>query len=162
MSGTDAGESRVPLPEPAQAPVASRVVEVALGVLVREVGDGTRELFISRRRDDALLGGYWEFPGGKIEPGETAEQAVAREFREEVGLGVTVGPLLAVVEHRYEHARVRLHAYWCVHREGEPVNLGVQAHRWVSCMELPTCSFPPANAPLLEMIRRALGDGAPT
>jgi mutator protein MutT len=137
-----------------------KVVEVALGVLVREVGDGTREVFISRRRNDALLGGYWEFPGGKIEPGETARGAVEREFEEEVGLGVTVGPLLAVVEHAYEHGRVKLHAYWCVHRSGEPVNRGVQAHRWVTCGELATCSFPPANAPLVEAIRRALGHGA--
>ena len=85
--------------------------EVAVGILIR--ADGA--LLLSTRPPDKVYAGYWEFPGGKIEAGETVEQALRRELIEE--LGVTIGPVEAwkVTEHDYPHALVRLH--WCKVRE---------------------------------------------
>lgn len=85
--------------------------EVAVGILLR--GDGA--LLLSTRPPGKPYAGYWEFPGGKLEHGETVEQALRRELVEE--LGVTIGPveLWKITEHEYPHAMVRLH--WCKVRE---------------------------------------------
>lgn len=85
--------------------------EVAVGILIR--ADGA--LLLSTRPEGKPYAGYWEFPGGKIEAGESVEQALRRELIEE--LGVTIGPVEAwkVTEHDYPHALVRLH--WCKVRE---------------------------------------------
>ena len=79
--------------------------EVAVGILIR--ADGA--LLLSTRPPDKVYAGYWEFPGGKIEAGETVEQALRRELHEE--LGITIGPAAVwkVTEHDYPHALVRLH-----------------------------------------------------
>lgn len=91
----------------ASAPPARTHTEVAVGVLLR--ADGA--MLLSTRPPGKAYEGYWEFPGGKIEAGETVEQALRRELIEE--LGVTIGPaqVWKVTEHDYPHALVRLH--WC-------------------------------------------------
>ena len=88
-----------------------RHTEVAVGILIRTDG----ALLLSTRPEGKPYAGYWEFPGGKIEAGESVEQALRRELIEE--LGVTIGPAQAwkVTEHDYPHALVRLH--WCKVRE---------------------------------------------
>lgn len=86
---------------------ARKHTEVAVGVLIRPDG----ALLLSTRPEGKPYAGYWEFPGGKLEAGETVEQALRRELIEE--LGVTIGPaqVWKVTEHDYPHALVRLH--WC-------------------------------------------------
>ncbi|MCO5102706.1 MAG: NUDIX domain-containing protein [Burkholderiaceae bacterium] len=86
---------------------ARRPTEVAVGILIR--ADGA--LLLTSRPEGKVYAGYWEFPGGKLEVGETVEQALRRELQEE--LGITIGPATVwkVTEHEYPHARVRLH--WC-------------------------------------------------
>lgn len=131
---------------------------VAIGVLVDRSDDSTGQprVLLGKRHDAAVLGGYWELPGGKIEPDETPAAAVEREFLEELGVTVGVDRPIAVLEHDYDHATVRLHAFYCSLIAGEPRNLQVAAHRWVPIDELRTIEFPPANAPLIDMIVQEL------
>ncbi len=113
---------------------------------------GAREVLITRRPTDSVLAGYWEFPGGKIESGETPQQCVAREYLEEVGLTVRVGEPLAVIEHRYPHAVVRLTSFLCAPVSGRVRHLQVTDHQWVSPGDLAGYQFPPANEPLIEAL----------
>lgn len=132
-------------------------IEVAVGVLVERSGaQGGWRVLIAKRKDEAVLGGYWELPGGKREPGETMESCLAREFREELGLEVTVGEALPVISHSYPHAHVVLHPFFCRRVSGEPENLQVAEHRWVSPEELVSFKFPEANAELIEYVYRRL------
>ncbi len=82
-----------------------KIVEVAVAVLIREDG----KMLLSSRPEGKPYAGYWEFPGGKIEAGETVHQALARELEEELGVKVASSTPWFVKEHRYEHAHVRLH-----------------------------------------------------
>lgn len=126
----------------------NRPVEVALGVVVRLEGAAPR-ILVSRRRQDAALGGFWEFPGGKLEAGETLEACAVREVMEEVGVSVTALARLKPSVHVYPHARVALHPVLCRYDTGEPQALGVADWAWVAPEALSTLSFPQANAALL-------------
>ncbi|MCE9588970.1 MAG: 8-oxo-dGTP diphosphatase MutT [Planctomycetes bacterium] len=138
--------------------MSQKRVKVAIGVLAEKGREGWR-ILIARRPETAVLGGYWEMPGGKIESGETAEQCLAREFREELGLAVRVGEALKVIEHHYDHAHVTLHPFFCERLGGEPSNLQVAEHRWVSPGKLAGYRFPEANGPLItEVLERLAGD----
>lgn len=85
--------------------MSDNIVEVAVGVLIREDG----RTLLSSRPEGKPYAGYWEFPGGKLEKGETVHQALARELNEELGLAVSYSTPWFVKEHRYPHAHVRLH-----------------------------------------------------
>lgn len=126
----------------------SSVIEVAIGVLIDDV-DAAQRVLIARRPKAGVLGGYWEFPGGKIESGETAERCVVREFEEELGVRVSVRDRLDVIEHVYDHGRVRLHPFMCGWEGGALANRAVSEHRWVLGRELASYRFPPANDGLL-------------
>ncbi|NLF61357.1 MAG: A/G-specific adenine glycosylase [Lentisphaerae bacterium] len=103
-------------------------------------------LLILRRSEDQMLGGLWEFPGGKLESGETPSQAVEREVREETGLTVEIGALVGVIQHAYSHFRITMHAYRCRLAEiGEPVVACERLHAWVIAEDLPKYAFPKAN-----------------
>src|SRR5215472_8837919 len=93
--------------------------EVAAGLVFR---DG--KLLITRRHDDAHLGGLWEFPGGKREANESFEECLARELREELEIEVTVGELIETITHEYADKTVCLRFYRCAWRQGEPLTLG--------------------------------------
>jgi A/G-specific adenine glycosylase len=118
--------------------------EVAVGVIWK--GD---RVFVQRRAEDGLLGGLWEFPGGKRERGETYESALRREIREETGFAFDVGPFLARVKHRYSHFSVELHTYHCFHRKGSATG------RWVTLEEISSLAMPKANLRILEELRRS-------
>ena len=117
--------------------------EVAIGV----IWDGNR-FYVQRREEDGLLGGLWEFPGGKREKGETFEQCLRREIREETGFQVEVGPYLTTVKHRYSHFSVELHTYHCFLVKGEGPG------KWVTLEEVEKLAMPKANLRILEEIRR--------
>jgi A/G-specific adenine glycosylase len=102
--------------------------DVAAAVTVRD----DEAVLIAQRNTDAMLGGLWEFPGGKCKDGESLPECLAREMREELGVGVEVGQLLIVVPHAYTHFRITLHAFWCRLRDGEPRCLDCAAFRWVN------------------------------
>jgi len=137
--------------------MALKEVEVAVGVLVERMGErGEWRVLIAKRPDASVLGGYWELPGGKREPGESMADCLAREFREELGLAVEVGEALPVISHVYPHAHVVLHPFFCRRVSGEPSNLQVAEHRWVSPEALVTFRFPEANTELIEYVHRRL------
>jgi A/G-specific adenine glycosylase len=95
------------------------------------------QVMIARRPSSGLLGGLWEFPGGKLEPGEDFEQGLRREILEELGVTVLVGEPFGVYNHAYTHFKVTLHAFTCRLQSGEPQPLQASELRWVSPVQLP-------------------------
>lgn len=122
---------------------------IAVGIIYDEDG----RLLIQRRPEDGLLGGLWEFPGGKREDGEPLEATCRREVREELGLDVDVGPPVARVEHAYSHFRITMHAFRCQHRGGEPESTSGEPVRWVRPDELDDYAFPRANRRVIEALQ---------
>lgn len=129
------------------APANQRILVVA-GLLFH-----AGRLLVARRRPGDHLGGCWEFPGGKLEPGETAVEALRRELREELGIDVAVGALFAEVAHDYPDRGVHLQFFCCRLVAGEPRTLGCDAIAWVTPMELSDFDFPPADLQLLARLR---------
>lgn len=127
-------------------------VEVAAAVIQR--ADGA--FLLARRPAGKAYAGYWEFPGGKVEAGETIEFALQREMREEVGIEVCIEALLHRVDHVYAHGAVSLHAYLCRCVGGEPRPLQVAQVEWVTLAQLKQRRFPEANAVLIEALERWL------
>ena len=121
---------------------------IAAGV-VRRRG----RILIGRRRSDAMLGGLWEFPGGKVRDGEDLPAAVRREVREEVGIDVEVGDRIAVINHAYTHFKITLHAFACRHVAGRARPVGCDACKWVLPGELDAYAFPRANRKVIEALR---------
>jgi 8-oxo-dGTP diphosphatase len=109
---------------------------------------------VTRRLEGVHLEGFWEFPGGKCEPGESHTACIKREILEELGTGVRVGPEIFAVQHEYPERIVELHFFAC-ELVGEPVALLRQEMRWVRREELGTLEFPPADAELIERLRTA-------
>ncbi len=122
-------------------------VEIAVGV-VRRAG----RLLITKRSEDGLLGGLYEFPGGKMEPGETAEAACRRELLEEVGLSVQVGEKIATVRHAYTHFKIVMHVFVCREPSGRVRLNGPTAFRWVRPSELRSYPFPKANLKFMHLL----------
>ena len=116
-------------------------------------------MLVARRYDDAHLGGLWEFPGGKVEPGESDEAALARELREELGIEVLVGPVWGILAHRYRERAVRLQFRFASRLAGEPRALGCAELRWVEPPELSDLPFPEADHILVEELVRAHREG---
>jgi len=110
-------------------------------------------LLIARRPEDGLLGGLWEFPGGKVEPGESPEEAVRRELHEEMKIAVEVGALAGRVRHSYSHFRITLYAFHARRTGGEPSPGRATAWRWATPVELDGYAFPAANRKILLAVR---------
>lgn len=123
--------------------------DIAAGVIWR---DG--RILIARRAPRGLLGGLWEFPGGKREPGESLEECLAREVREELVIVIHVGEQLATVKHAYTHFRITLHVYHCRHVSGEPRAIGCTAWKWITPRELSDYAFPAANRTIIVALQR--------
>ena len=123
-------------------------VEVSAGLIFR---DG--KLLITQRYADSPQGGLWEFPGGKREPGETFEQCLARELREELGVEASVGEVFEDIVHAYPQSVIHLKFFVCRLEGGEPRTLGCSAIAWVSRSALKDYEFPAADGRLLEKLR---------
>ncbi len=100
---------------------------------------------ITQRRASAVLPLLWEFPGGRVEDGETPAQALEREIRHRLGVGVEVGPLIGFVSHPYPGYLLELSLYQCRLVEGEPRPLAVETLRWVTSDQFERFSFTPAD-----------------
>ncbi len=124
-------------------------VDVTAGIIRR----GSRFL-ITQRRPEAMLGGLWEFPGGKLEPNETLEQCLVREIREELDITIRVERPFLAVDHAYSHFKITLHTFLCRHSRGRVKDLGCSAHRWVTPDQLDGFAFPKADRVVLEALRR--------
>jgi mutator protein MutT len=120
-------------------------------VVVAAVVERDRRFLVTRRPDGVHLEGHWEFPGGKLEPGETHADALRREMREELDAEVVVGARILAAPHRYSDRTVELHFYSCGLR-GEPVPRLGQELRWVTRDEMRALSFPPADQALVRTL----------
>jgi len=123
--------------------------DIAVGL----VFDGN-QLLIQRRPDEGLLGGLWEFPGGKQEEDESLETACRREVKEELGVDVTIEDPFYTLSHAYSHFKITLHAFRCRIASGTPQAQEDQPFRWVGLDELDDYAFPRANRRLIEELER--------
>ena len=137
-SGWPVVEERKPLP----------FQVIGIGVVINEAGD----VLIDQRLEEGLLGGMWEFPGGKQEPGEPIEACIARELMEELGIEVSVGDPLITVDHAYSHKKLQFVVHFCRWISGEPQPLASQQVRWVRPEQLKNYPFPAANARIIEAL----------
>ena len=106
-------------------------------------------ILIARRRPDQMLGGLWEFPGGKQEPGETLEQTAVREIDEEIGIHIRVRRQLGAIRHAFSHFKMTLHVFECTPVKGRARAVTVDAVKWVSIPELRTYPFPAADQKII-------------
>jgi A/G-specific adenine glycosylase len=126
---------------------------IGVGVVM----DPSGRVLIDQRLDEGLLGGLWEFPGGKQEPDEPIATTILRELREELAIEVEVGEELISLEHAYSHKRLRFVVHLCRWLSGEPQALASQQVRWVHPHELETYPFPAANARIIAALLERLG-----
>jgi len=127
--------------------------EMPLLVTAAVVFDGDKVL-ITRRPDDSRHAGLWEFPGGKIDPGESPEEALCREISEELNAEVRVVEIFDVVFYRYDWGPVLILAYTCQLLTKTLHNIGVAEHRWVHPQELSDFPILPADRPIISRLKR--------
>lgn len=121
-----------------------RCIDVAIAVICRE-----GQVLICRRRNEGSFAGYWEFPGGRCEEGETPRQALARELREELAIAAAPVADWPPIQHDYPDQRVRLHPILCGPPDAAPQPLACDEIRWVTPQRLSDFTFPAANRSLL-------------
>jgi A/G-specific adenine glycosylase len=112
------------------------------------------KILIDKRRQNVLLGGLWEFPGGKKRKVESFKDAVAREVKEETGVTVEVGKRLCIVKHAYSHFKITLHAYICGYKNGTAKPLGCDAVKWSTVPNLKKFAFPAANIKIIRQLEK--------
>ncbi|MBW4682106.1 MAG: A/G-specific adenine glycosylase [Microcoleus vaginatus WJT46-NPBG5] len=145
-------QSELPMRE-VSAPIPHKIIGVAV------IWNDERKILIDKRRQSGLLGGLWEFPGGKLEEGETLEACIQREIQEELAIDIEVGEHLITIEHAYTHFRVTLNVYHCRHLSGIPQPLECDEIRWVTLDEIDQYPFPTANVKIIEALRQYVGKG---
>lgn len=132
-------------------------IVVSAGLIRRPGGHPARGPFlISQRMKGTHLADMWEFPGGKVEPGEAPSAALVRELREELGIECQVVEAYAVGHHVYESREVILLIYACELISGTPQRLEVADFRWIAGSELIELPLPPADVPVIDRLRREL------
>jgi 8-oxo-dGTP diphosphatase len=124
-----------------------KCTEVAIGIVLKE-----DQILICRRKIGDSFGGYWEFPGGKCEAGETPVECVVRELREELAIEVTPLIALEAIEHQYESGRVVLYPFVCRHDGGDARAISAAEFQWVARARLGEFRFPAANDGLIESL----------
>jgi 8-oxo-dGTP diphosphatase len=122
-----------------------KLLQVAVGVVKNTEG----QVLISLRNESSHQGGFWEFPGGKIESGETAEQALARELKEELNIDVITALPLITIKHQYPDVAVQLNVFLVEHFSGHAKSCEGQLFKWVNPAELANHAFPAANQPII-------------
>ena len=127
------------------------IVRVTAAILEK---DG-KILIAKRKTGDDLFAGLWEFPGGKVEKGETPKKCMARELREELDIEVEVGELVTSNKHKYPHGIFELLAYRVKHISGEMVLNDHEEMKWVTADEMPRFEFPPADLPIIKYLRNS-------
>lgn len=117
--------------------------------------DGNKVL-AARRGPGKSLAGYWEFPGGKIEPDETPEESLARELREELLIEAAIGEPITTTEHEYDFGIVVLSTFYCTVISGEPQLTEHEEVRWVTAEQLHDLEWAPADIPAVDLIAAQL------
>lgn len=126
-----------------------KIVLVAACALV----DPDGRVLLAQRPEGKSMAGLWEFPGGKVERGETLEACLRREIFEELGIEITVGQPITQVEHAYTHFRITLHAYTCQLVRGRPRPLEVADWRWVRFEELDDFAFAVTDRKIIRVLQ---------
>ena len=141
----------------AQVQTVSRAaVGVVAAALIRRTAAGSVEILIAQRPPGSWQAGQWEFPGGKLEPGEDAQAALHRELREELGIAVQLARPVAVFQHRYPDRSVEIDLWLVQGFHGEPQGLEGQALRWVAPGQLDRCNLLEADLPMIAPLLSAL------
>lgn len=120
-------------------------LQVAVGI----IRDAQQNIFLAQRSAKSHMGNMWEFPGGKIESGETPEEALKRELHEETGIEVVQAIAYDIAEHEDSALRVTLHFFLVDQWQGTPYGREGQPERWLAQRDLKAGEFPPANAPVI-------------
>lgn len=124
-----------------------KTIKVSAGVLI-----DNGKVLITRRASKENFAGGWEFPGGKLELGETPQQCLARELKEELNIDVAVGDFCTEVTHKYEAICVNLIAYYCAMIKGE-ISLSVHdQYQWIKIEDLLEYDLLPADVPIAEKV----------
>ena len=125
---------------------------IGVGIILNQQG----EILIDRRLDQGEMGGLWEFPGGKIESNETVEECIRREILEELGIIVTVGKQLKVIEHSYPKFIVTIFFHYCHYLSGNPQAIECSEFRWVKPQDLHEYRFPEANYQIINLLTSSI------
>jgi|TARA_R110000796_G_scaffold58079_10_gene134131 8-oxo-dGTP diphosphatase len=128
--------------------MTSIIVNVAVGVIKKN-----NALFICKRANDQHQGGLWEFPGGKIEAGESVFRALKRELQEEIGITIFSSSELLTIKHDYDDKTVKLNVHVVSNFSGEAHGAEGQDNAWVSIDELDNYEFPAANVDIISAIK---------
>ncbi len=112
------------------------------------------KVLIAQRPLDGMLGGLWEFPGGKQEPGESLAECLRREIKEELDVKIEVGQQIASIKHSYTHFKITLHAFICQLVEGVPQTIDVADWRWVTLEEIEAFPFPRTDLKIIEVLQQ--------
>jgi A/G-specific adenine glycosylase len=116
--------------------------------------DGAGRVLVAQRPPTEMLGGLWEFPGGKVESGESLHACLRREIEEELGVSILVGERLTVVKHAYSHFRITLHAFFAQILDGTPQAIGCAAWRWIRPEEADGLAFSAADLRILDALNK--------
>ena len=142
-------ESGRPMDYPVKAP-KKKVPHIVVGAAV--VTDRKGNVLVAQRRSEDMLGGLWEFPGGKQEPGETIQQCIARELEEELGIHIEVGEFLITVRHAYSHFTMDMHTYFATIKTGRPRALHCQDFQWLKVSELRKVPYSKADLKVIDAL----------
>ena len=127
-----------------------KTIEVVAAIIRKD------DTIFATQRGYGAFEGMWEFPGGKIEPGESPEEALRREIREELAITITVDSLLCTTEYTYPTFHLVMHCYWCHITEGTPQLLEHKSSCWLSKQELHDVTWLPADIEVVSMLRDSL------
>ena len=127
-----------------------KIVDVAVGVLIREDG----RVLLASRPAGKPYAGYWEFPGGKVEPGETPKQALVREIMEELDTEIKVGELIDTIEFDYPTFHLSMDCFWAEVTKGHLELKEAEAAKWLTKDQLDSVAWLPADVTLIDKIRR--------
>jgi A/G-specific adenine glycosylase len=132
---------------------ATRTTRPHRDVTAGVIWDGNGHFLITQRPLDGMLGGLWEFPGGKRRPREALAVCLHREIQEELGITIEVGDLLCTIEHTFTHFHMTLYAFDCQWLQGTPQCLGCDQLRWVTLDDLDAFAFPVADQKIIATLR---------
>ncbi|XKM13859.1 8-oxo-dGTP diphosphatase MutT [Orbaceae bacterium ac157xtp] len=124
-------------------------IEIAVGIVRSHDG----KIFITQRGENSHLAGFWEFPGGKVEDGETPIETLYREIAEEIDISILEAKFLQTVTHQYSDRLITIHVYLVEEWDGEPFAAEGQISRWVDEDDLCADDFPDANRTIIEMLK---------
>ena len=132
-----------------------KVPHIVVGAAVTMNRKG--EVLIAQRKQDDMLGGLWEFPGGKQESGETIEECIARELKEELGIKTTVGAFFITVRHAYSHFTMTMHVYCTKIISGRPRPIHCADYAWVKIPDLEKYAYSKADLMVVEKLQQGRG-----